>query len=44
MVTKNLKTIFKSLVGSAELNIDGVTKDGKREPIFRNGNWAFELK
>jgi aminopeptidase len=32
------------MIGSAELNIDGVTKDGKREPIFRNGNWAFELK
>ncbi|OQM45220.1 aminopeptidase [Anoxybacillus sp. UARK-01] len=29
------------MIGSAELNIDGVTKDGKREPIFRNGNWAF---
>ncbi|MGG3922602.1 aminopeptidase, partial [Geobacillus thermodenitrificans] len=32
------------MIGSAELNIDGVTKDGKREPIFRNGNWAFELE
>jgi aminopeptidase len=32
------------MIGSAELNIDGVTKDGKREPIFRNGNWAFEWK
>ncbi|MEC1915314.1 hypothetical protein, partial [Bacillus spizizenii] len=21
--------------------IDGITSDGKREPIFRNGNWAF---
>lgn len=28
------------MIGSAELNIDGITKDGKREPIFRNGNWA----
>ncbi|MFA7746320.1 hypothetical protein, partial [Salinicoccus roseus] len=24
-----------------EMNIDGITADGKREPIFRNGNWAF---
>jgi aminopeptidase len=32
------------MIGSAELNIDGVTKDGKHEPIFRNGNWAFELE
>lgn len=29
------------MVGSAEMNIDGVTKDGKREAIFRSGNWAF---
>lgn len=29
------------MIGSAETSIDGVTKDGKREPIFRNGNWAF---
>ncbi|WP_028988406.1 aminopeptidase [Thermicanus aegyptius] len=28
------------MIGSAELNIDGITKDGKREAIFRNGNWA----
>ncbi|MBB5323325.1 aminopeptidase [Anoxybacillus tepidamans] len=31
------------MIGSNELNIDGITKDGTREPIFRNGNWAFEL-
>ncbi|ANB61155.1 aminopeptidase [Anoxybacteroides amylolyticum] len=31
------------MIGSAELNIDGVTKDGKREPIFRNGNWACDF-
>ncbi|TCZ78800.1 aminopeptidase [Paenibacillus albiflavus] len=29
------------MIGSAETNIDGITKDGKREPIFRNGNWAI---
>lgn len=29
------------MIGSAELNIDGVTQDGKREPIFRAGNWAI---
>ncbi|MDF2668343.1 MAG: peptidase aminopeptidase [Paenibacillus sp.] len=29
------------MVGSAEMNIDGITADGTREPIFRNGNWAF---
>ncbi len=31
------------MIGSQLLNIDGVTKDGKREPIFRDGNWALEL-
>lgn len=29
------------MMGSASMNIDGVTADGTREPIFRNGNWAF---
>jgi aminopeptidase len=29
------------MVGSPDLNIDGETSDGKLEPIFRNGNWAF---
>ncbi len=29
------------MIGSSEMNIDGITKDGKREPIFRNGNWAL---
>ncbi|CAM3100399.1 aminopeptidase [Paenibacillus lupini] len=29
------------MVGSAELNLYGVTEDGTREPILLNGNWAF---
>lgn len=29
------------MMGAATMNIDGVTADGAREPIFRNGNWAF---
>ncbi|MEW9668649.1 aminopeptidase [Ammoniphilus sp. 3BR4] len=28
------------MVGSDQMNIDGETADGTREPIFRNGNWA----
>ena len=28
------------MMGSAEMNIDGITKDGKQIPIFRNGDWA----
>jgi aminopeptidase len=29
------------MIGSGELDIDGITADGKQEPIFRKGNWAF---
>ena len=29
------------MIGTADMNIVGVTKDGKRVEIFRNGNWAF---
>jgi len=29
------------MIGSESMDIDGITKDGKTEPIFRNGNWAF---
>jgi len=28
------------MVGSPEMNIDGIRKDGTRVPIFRNGDWA----
>lgn len=29
------------MIGTADMSITGVTKDGKRVAIFRNGNWAF---
>ncbi|WP_053365096.1 aminopeptidase [Bacillus sp. FJAT-27245] len=29
------------MIGSAEMDIDGVTEDGKSEPVFRGGNWAI---
>lgn len=29
------------MVGSGEMDIDGVLSDGTVEPIFRNGSWAF---
>lgn len=29
------------MVGSADMNIDGILADGTTIPIFRNGNWAF---
>lgn len=28
------------MIGSKELDIDGYTSDGKKIPVFRNGNWA----
>ena len=31
------------MVGSGEMNIDGVCADGTREPVMRNGEWAFEV-
>ncbi|WP_050614540.1 aminopeptidase [Bacillus testis] len=29
------------MIGSDQMDIDGITEDGKAEPIFRSGNWAF---
>ncbi|GHI00267.1 aminopeptidase [Neobacillus kokaensis] len=29
------------MIGSADMDIDGITADGTSEPVFRNGNWAF---
>lgn len=29
------------MIGSAEMDIDGIKADGTVEPIFRGGNWAF---
>ncbi|HSI67999.1 MAG TPA: aminopeptidase [Planococcus sp. (in: firmicutes)] len=29
------------MVGSGDMNIDGIHGDGTKEPVFRNGNWAF---
>ena len=29
------------MIGSRDMSIVGVTKDGKRIQIFENGNWAF---
>jgi aminopeptidase len=31
------------MIGSSELDIDGMTKDGRHEPIMRQGEWAFEI-
>lgn len=29
------------MIGSADMDIDGETADGRLEPVFRKGNWAF---
>lgn len=29
------------MIGSSEMNIDGVKADGTKEAVFRNGTWAF---
>lgn len=29
------------MIGSSEMDIDGITADGKTEAVFRGGNWAF---
>lgn len=29
------------MIGSEEMDVDGILADGTVEPIFRNGNWAF---
>ncbi|WP_059104862.1 aminopeptidase [Shouchella shacheensis] len=29
------------MMGAADMNIDGVHKDGTREPVFREGGWAI---
>ena len=31
------------MIGSAEMDIDGVTADGNIEPIMRAGDWAFDV-
>jgi aminopeptidase len=31
------------MIGSPKMNIDGITKDGSREPVMRQGEWAFDV-
>lgn len=30
------------MIGSAEMDIDGITKDGAKEPLMRKGEWAYK--
>ena len=31
------------MVGSKDMDIDGLREDGSSEPVFRKGNWAFDV-
>ena len=31
------------MIGSPKMDIDGVNRDGSREPIMRQGEWAFDV-
>lgn len=31
------------MVGSSEVDVDGVTAEGQREPVMRSGEWAFDV-
>ncbi len=31
------------MIGSAEMDIDGIRDDGTREPLMRKGEWAFDV-
>jgi aminopeptidase len=31
------------MIGSSEMNIDGIKEDGTREPVLRSGEWAFDV-
>jgi aminopeptidase len=31
------------MIGSGEMDVDGIGEDGAAEPVMRAGEWAFEL-
>jgi aminopeptidase len=31
------------MIGSAQMDIDGIKEDGTREPVMRSGEWAFDV-
>ncbi|MFX0039736.1 MAG: aminopeptidase [Promethearchaeota archaeon] len=37
------KTHIDFMVGSEKMNVDGITKKGKTEPLMRDGEWAFNV-
>ncbi|MFX1599967.1 MAG: aminopeptidase [Promethearchaeota archaeon] len=37
------KLHYDFMIGSEEMDIDGILEEGKVEPIMRNGEWAFKV-
>jgi aminopeptidase len=33
---------FDFMIGSASINVDGICADETREPVMRDGEWAFQ--
>ncbi len=31
------------MIGSAQMDVDGLTEDGRAEPLMRKGEWAFDV-
>lgn len=31
------------MIGSSQMDIDGIKQDGTREPVMRSGEWAFDI-
>jgi aminopeptidase len=31
------------MIGSGQMDVDGVCADGTTEPVMRNGEWAFKV-
>lgn len=31
------------MIGSGDMNVEGIMEDGTAEPVMRNGEWAFEV-
>ena len=34
---------YDFMIGSAEIDVDGLDRDGKAHPLMRKGEWAFEI-
>ena len=40
----NISLIHRDfMIGSEEINVDGIKEDGTTEPVMRKGEWAFKV-